>query len=221
VIVTTDHHHLKYCWSDVTEIYLNDYMSAPLPCAQSESNYTDLVLIFGIPLCHLQSQTLIHTANANFYYAHSENCEKRLSASSRARARVCVCMYVCMNIFLSVRPFAWHNSLTTGRIFMKFNIWVFFQNLSTKIQVSVKYDKNKSTLHEDLGAFMIISGWILLRMRHLSDQNCGENQKARFMFQKFFPLTLCRLCDTVETYCTAGQATDENIKAHEFWMLDN
>jgi hypothetical protein len=29
---------------------------------------------------------------------------------------------------LSVRPVAWNNSTPTGRIFMKFNIYVFFEN---------------------------------------------------------------------------------------------
>jgi hypothetical protein len=41
------------------------------------------------------------------------------------------------------------------------------------------------------------------------------------MFQKFFPFKLCRLCDNVETYRTAGQATDENIQAHALRTLDN
>ena len=32
----------------------------------------------------------------------------------------------------SVRPSAWNNSAPTGRIFMKFDIWIFFENLSKK-----------------------------------------------------------------------------------------
>jgi len=31
---------------------------------------------------------------------------------------------------LSVCPSAWNNSAPTGRIFMKFDIWEFFENLS-------------------------------------------------------------------------------------------
>jgi len=51
----------------------------------------------------------------------------------------------------------------------------------------------QSTVHEDRRAFMTISGYILLRMRHLSDQSCGENQKEHFMFQKLFPPLSCAI----------------------------
>jgi len=37
-------------------------------------------------------------------------------------------LFVC----LSARPFAWNNSVPTGRIFLKFDISVFFKNLSKK-----------------------------------------------------------------------------------------
>jgi hypothetical protein len=42
----------------------------------------------------------------------------------------------------SVRPSAWNNSAPTGRIFMKLDLWVFFENLLRK-PVSFKSDKNK------------------------------------------------------------------------------
>jgi hypothetical protein len=38
-------------------------------------------------------------------------------------------------------PPAWNNSAPTGRIFMKFGIWVFSESVA-KIQVSLKCDKN-------------------------------------------------------------------------------
>ena len=44
---------------------------------------------------------------------------------------------------LSVCPSAWNNSAPTERIFTKFDILGFFENLSGKIQVPVKSDKNK------------------------------------------------------------------------------
>jgi hypothetical protein len=46
------------------------------------------------------------------------------------------------NSFISVRPPAWNNSAPTGRIFMRFDIWPFFENLWRKIQVSLKSNKN-------------------------------------------------------------------------------
>ena len=41
------------------------------------------------------------------------------------------------------------------------------------------------TLHENLFKFMIISHWILLRMRNVSDKSCRENQNT-FYAQTIF-----------------------------------
>jgi len=38
------------------------------------------------------------------------------------------------------------------------------------------------TLHEDQYTFLIISRWILLRMRTVSDKTCRENQNTHFVF---------------------------------------
>ena len=35
---------------------------------------------------------------------------------------------------MSVCPFAWNNSVPTGRIIMKSDIWVFLENLSRKFR---------------------------------------------------------------------------------------
>ena len=37
-----------------------------------------------------------------------------------------------ISFVVSVRPSAWNNSADIGQIFMKFDIWVFFENLSSK-----------------------------------------------------------------------------------------
>jgi len=42
---------------------------------------------------------------------------------------------------LSVRPFAWNNSASSGWIFIKLDVRVFFENL--QIQISLKSDKKK------------------------------------------------------------------------------
>ena len=44
-----------------------------------------------------------------------------------------------------------------------------------KVQVSLKSEKNKGTLHEDVCTFTIISGWIHPRMRNVSGKICGKN----------------------------------------------
>ena len=46
------------------------------------------------------------------------------------KANVCFFMSVC----LSVRPSAWNNSSLTGRKFMKFDVWWYFENLSRKFK---------------------------------------------------------------------------------------
>jgi hypothetical protein len=35
-----------------------------------------------------------------------------------------------MSFVMSVRPSSWNNSAPPGRIFMKFDIWSFFENLT-------------------------------------------------------------------------------------------
>jgi len=44
-----------------------------------------------------------------------------------------------------------------------------------------------STLCEDLYTFMVISRLILLRMRNVSDESCGENQNTHLIFKNVFP----------------------------------
>jgi len=114
---------------------------------------------------------------------------------------------------MSVRLLAWNNSAPTGRIFMKFEIWVFFADLSTKF----KFHSNRTRI-TDLRTFTIISRSFLL-MRNVSGPSCRENQNTHFMFNTFFPKWF-RLWDNVEKYVRAGQATDNNT-AHARYMLDN
>ena len=47
-----------------------------------------------------------------------------------------------------VRPSAWKNSSPTGRIFTKFDIWGFFENLSRKFTLYQNLTRITSTLHE-------------------------------------------------------------------------
>jgi hypothetical protein len=59
---------------------------------------------------------------------------------------------------------------------------------------------------------MIISCWILLRLRNVLDKSCRENQKSSLRKS-------CHLWDKDEKCGTAGQAT-EDITAHALCMLD-
>jgi hypothetical protein len=63
----------------------------------------------------------IWTGHISFsFWAPSQNCEKRLLASS------------CLPVRSSVCPLAWKKSAPTGGISMKSNFGVFFDNLSRK-----------------------------------------------------------------------------------------
>ena len=69
-----------------------------------------------------------------------------------------------ISFIASVRPSARNNSAPTGRIFIKFNIWGFFENLSRKSKFYWNLTRVTDTLYEELWIFFIISRWILLRM---------------------------------------------------------
>jgi hypothetical protein len=107
----------------------------------------------------------------------------------------------------SVLQSAWNSSAPTGRIFIKFYIWYFFENLQKKIQVSLKSDKNNGHFTWIPINILMISRSVLLRMRNVSDKNCRENQNAHFAFSKLF----YRLWVNVEKYGRTKQATDGNM----------
>ena len=112
----------------------------------------------------------------------------------------------------SVRLSAWYNSAPTGRIFIKFEIWVFFENRSRKFNFHYNRTRITGTLHEDMYTLMEISRSFLLRMRNVSEESCRKNQNTHFVFNIFFFFRKsCRLRDNVGKYCRVGQATDGNI----------
>jgi hypothetical protein len=56
------------------------------------------------------------------------------------------------------------------------------------------------TLHEDLGAFIVISQRILLSMGIVSDKSCRYNQNTHFIFSNFY-LKILPLLYNVENIC--------------------
>jgi hypothetical protein len=86
----------------------------------------------------------------------------------------------------SVRPSEWDNSASTGRIVMKFDTWVFLENLLSTSSFIKNLTRITDISHEDRYTFSTISRLILLRMRNVSDKSCRENQNTHFVFSKFF-----------------------------------
>jgi len=77
------------------------------------------------------------------------------------------------------------NLLPTGQISLNF-IFEYYQKTVKNIQVSLKLDKNKDSLHKDQYTFLIISHPILLRMKNISDKSYRENQNTYFILNTFF-----------------------------------
>jgi len=109
-----------------------------------------------------------------------------------------------------VRPFAWNNSAPTGWIFIKFDIWVFFENLSRIFQFHQHLIRITGTFDENQYTFMICRS-VLLKMRHPSDIRYRENQTIYFMLNNFLFLKIVPLWDNVEICGTPRQVTDGNI----------
>jgi len=59
----------------------------------------------------------------------------------------------------SVRPSVWNSSPTSGRILWDLIHELIFRNSINKMHVSLKYDKNNGTVHEDQYTFMIKTRW--------------------------------------------------------------
>jgi len=73
-----------------------------------------------------------------------------LSSFAKLQAAVSIVMSVC----LSVRPSAWNSSATTGRILIKFDIWVLYENLSRKFKFHSNPRRITSTLHEGISGMI-------------------------------------------------------------------
>jgi hypothetical protein len=91
----------------------------------------------------------------------------------------------------SLCPSAWK----TRGIFMKFDNWNFFENLSSKFRFHKNLIRITDTLHEDLPTLRIPQ-WIL-RIRNVSNKICTE-PKTKGVFGNFFFLRkTCRLWNNV------------------------
>jgi len=69
---------------------------------------------------------------------------------------------------------------------MKFDIFVFFENLLRKFKFYENLTRITGTTHEDQHTCFIISRLVLLRMKHVSDKSYIDNQNPHFMFSDFY-----------------------------------
>jgi len=118
-----------------------------------------------------------------------------------------------VSIIMSVRPSEWNNSAPSGPIFWKL---IFFLKSVQKVRSSLKFNKNNGYFTWRPIHIFITSRSILLRMRNISDINCTESQNTCFTFNNLRKSRI--LWENVVKYCTAGQATDDNM-ALSHWKL--
>ena len=140
-----------------------------------------------------------------WFWLCSQNCEKRPLASS--------CLPVCPSVLPSFRMEQLGFKLTD--FYEIWYLWIFWKSVQ-KIQVSLVSNENKRYFTWWPIYVLIQSRSILLRMRNVSGKSCKGNQNAHSVIRNF--RKSCRLWD-VEKYCTAEQATDDNM-AHAHCMLD-
>ena len=75
-----------------------------------------------------------------------------------------------------------------------YEIWVFFENLARKLKFHEDLTRITGTLREVLCIFMIISPWILRRMRNASNKSCKGTENPCFMLSTSPPTRKsCRL----------------------------
>ena len=201
-------HACWYCWRFVVACWLNFYgVQELLWRAKTWKEKTSQIL--GHIVCSAVGYHATCTRGLEpslLGLAHDVN---DLGAFTKFRkGSVSFVLSVCPSVRPSVRPPAWNNSTSTGRIFMKFDIWVFFENLARKLKFHEDLTRITGTLREVLCIFMIISPWILRRMRNASNKSCKGTENPCFMLSTFPPHPkIVPFMRYVEIYGTVKQAT--------------
>ena len=80
--------------------------------------------------------------------------------------------YKPLALCLPVRVSEWYTLAGTGRIFMKFDIWVVFENLPRKLRFHSNLTRITGTLHEDRYTICIVSRPFLRKMKNVSNRSC-------------------------------------------------
>ena len=126
---------------------------------------------------------------------------------------------VVMPMRLSVLLSAWKSSAPSEQIFIKFDILVFFENLSWKFKYRWDLTRITGTWHEDKYTALIIFGSVLLRMINVSEKVLKKIETHILCSVTFFFLIVPSM-RYVEKYCGVQQATD-NKMAYVQCMLDS
>jgi len=127
--------------------------------------------------------------------------------SSSVCEKVCICAWIrayFWSSFISLFPPALNILTPIGLILMKFEIVFYFGKFGSEIQVSLKSDKMAVALLKDLLTLMLISGWIMLLMKHFADKILRKFK--HICVNKFFT-TIFSFSDNTIRHGKDGQAT--------------
>jgi len=81
-----------------------------------------------------------------------------------------------MYVYLSIRP---HGTIRLPLDGFSWNLmFKIFRKSVRKFKFLYNQTRITGTLHDDLCTFMIISGWVILRMRNVSDESCRQNKNT-------------------------------------------
>jgi len=83
--------------------------------------------------------------------------------------------YLVRHVCSFFHPSAWNNWAPSACIFIKFDSWIFFENLSRKFKRHWNLTRITGTLCEDQYTLLIIPRSVLLSVRNVSDIRCREN----------------------------------------------
>jgi hypothetical protein len=162
--------HLQFpCWLFFLTSPLNYFAYGYFTGARAYSgpaeSYSDTsVNVCWTLICHIPDDSILHTSNPYLYNIRFvKHVFQLLSAFAKLRkATISFVMSVRLFVRPSVRPHGW--------ITMKFDVWVFFENLSRKFTFHHNLTRITGTLHEELCTFMVISRSVILRMGKVSDK---------------------------------------------------
>ena len=127
-----------------------------------------------------------------------------------------------ISFVMSVCLSAWNNMAPTGRIFMKFDIGAFSENLSTVLKFHYNRLRITGTLHNDKYTFLSYLAQFFIEWEIFQTKFLHKNRNTHLIFKNlffFFFRKSCGLWDIAENYSRAGQATDDNT-VHAHCMLD-
>jgi hypothetical protein len=107
------------------------------------------------------------------HYFYVEGMELELGPSTDVTAYWCArgkLRKATISFVMSVLPSACNNLSPTRRTFLKFDIWVFFENLCRKFKFYWNLTRITDTLRERVCRVMVTSRWILLRTKNISEK---------------------------------------------------